>query len=250
MLDQGNALRQELHNHQLTQYVEESQMSTMRNTLEHQQKRSHNKELQFQAAKRQFHEQKVTVQNLRREVYRVTRSETSLQQQHVMQVRTLTQERDQQRLSLLSRSFLPETNSTRKYTIPWRRACYEEEEQKFAEDYKVLRTEWDEWSTDQAAELAATQCPAPTSRSILRSRAATYPVSTLDPTSFAVVPCGGKTRERYPSSSLFPHFKFSPKEWQVLKKFFGARVLLTRATLGCVLQIFAQPIGRGHAQEF
>ena len=81
MLDQSNALRQELHNHQLTQYVEECQMSTMRNTLEHQQKRSHNEELQFQAAKRQFHEQKVTLQNLQREVYRVTRSETSLQQQ-------------------------------------------------------------------------------------------------------------------------------------------------------------------------
>ena len=52
------------------------------------------------------------------------------------------------------------------------------------------------------------------------------------------------------SSSLFPHFVFSPKEWQVLKIFFWARVLLIRATLGCVLQIFVQPIGRGHAQEF
>ena len=52
------------------------------------------------------------------------------------------------------------------------------------------------------------------------------------------------------SSTLFPHFIFSPKEWQVLKIFFWARVLLTRATLGCVLQIFVQPIGRGHAQEF
>ena len=36
MLDQGNALRQELHSYVLTHYVEESQMSTMRNTLEHQ----------------------------------------------------------------------------------------------------------------------------------------------------------------------------------------------------------------------
>ena len=52
MLDQGNALRQELHNHVLTQYVEESQTSTMRNTLEHQQKRSHNQEQQFQATKK------------------------------------------------------------------------------------------------------------------------------------------------------------------------------------------------------
>ena len=102
MLEQGNALRQELHNHQLTHYVEESQMSTMRNTLEHQHKRSHNEELQFQAAKRQFHEQKVTLQNLQRDVQRLTRSEASLHQQHAMQVHTLTQERDQEPLSLES----------------------------------------------------------------------------------------------------------------------------------------------------
>ena len=37
MLDQGNALRQELHTHQLTRFAEKSQMSAMRNTLEHQQ---------------------------------------------------------------------------------------------------------------------------------------------------------------------------------------------------------------------
>ena len=86
MLEQGNALRQELHNQAFSHYVEESQVSTLRNNLEHQQKRSHNEEQQFQAAKRQFHEQKVTLQNLQREVQRLTRSEATLQQQFAMQV--------------------------------------------------------------------------------------------------------------------------------------------------------------------
>ena len=52
MLEQGNALRQELHNQAFTHYVEESQVSTLRNNLEHQQKRSHNEEQQFQAARK------------------------------------------------------------------------------------------------------------------------------------------------------------------------------------------------------
>ena len=91
MLNQGNALRQELHNYVLTQCDEQSQMSNMRNTLEHQEKRSHNEEQQFQAAKRQFRKQKVNLQNLQWEVQRLTRSEARLQQRHAMQVQALTQ---------------------------------------------------------------------------------------------------------------------------------------------------------------
>ena len=142
MLEQGNALRQELHNQAFTHYVEESQVSTLRNNLEHQQKRSHNEEQQFQAAKRQFHEQKVTLQNMQREVQRLTRSEATLQQQYAMQVRTLTQERDQERLSLESVvSTRDEQHQQLHDTLAEHLQHYEEEEQKYAEDWQILRTE-------------------------------------------------------------------------------------------------------------
>ena len=84
MLDQGNILRQELHNDVLTQYAGESQMSSMRNTLDYQKQRMHTEEQQLQATKRQFHEQNATVQSLPREIQRLTRSEASLQQQHAI----------------------------------------------------------------------------------------------------------------------------------------------------------------------
>ena len=80
-----------------------------------------------------------------------------------MQVHALTQERDQERLPLESIvSTRDKQHQEVRDTLATHLQHYEEEEQKFAEDHKVLRTEWDEWSSDQAAELAAaTQCPAP-----------------------------------------------------------------------------------------
>ena len=91
--------------------------------------------------------------------------------------------------------------------IPWAPgnalAVYKEEELKYAEELKDLRTEWGEWSTHQEADTAATtQRPAPSS-SILNSRAATYSASALDSTSFAVVTtCGGKACEKYPKGTV------------------------------------------------
>ena len=159
-------LRQELRNYMVTHFVQEFQMSTIRNALDYQQKRSRNKEQQFQAAKRQFHEQKVARQKLQKEIRRLTRSEASTQQQrqqHAMQLHTLTQEEIRNvSLSLLSLSFLPKTSNTRNDTLATRLQLHEDEEQKHAEEYKVPRTEWAEWSADQMAEMAAAaHCPAP-----------------------------------------------------------------------------------------
>ena len=102
MLDQSNVLQQELRNYVFTQYVEESQMSAMRNILERQQKRSRNEKQQNREKNDSFTSKQITVQNFQKEVQRFTRSEASLQQQHAMQTRALTQERDQERLSFES----------------------------------------------------------------------------------------------------------------------------------------------------
>ena len=80
-----------------------------------------------------------------------------------MQARTLTQERDQERLLLESvASTRDEQHQQLHDTLAEHLQHYEEEEQKYAEDWQILRTEWDTWSEDQTAEsAAATQQPAP-----------------------------------------------------------------------------------------
>ena len=85
-------------------------------------------------------------------------------------------------------SVLPETNSTRKYTIPWQRACSTTRQksrnlQRITKSFAQSGTNGH--LTKRQSYRAATQgAPFQLSESILSSRAATFSVSILDPASF------------------------------------------------------------------
>ena len=119
MLEQGNALRQELHNQAFAHYVEESQVSTLKNNLEHQQKRSHNEEQQFHDS---FTNRRLPCRTCK-EKYRGLptlrlRCSSSLPCRCALLPKSETRN-----VSRWSLSFLQETNNTSNCTIPWQNTC-------------------------------------------------------------------------------------------------------------------------------